>query len=153
MAIERLPAGTRGGGRMPGLLAKVVVPMMIRAHRRKGDTFRGMPVLYLTTTGAKSGQQRVAPVARFAEGDGWLVVASAGGARSHPGWYHNVVAHPDQVFIEVGGVRQHVHVQQLSGEERERAWRQVVAEQPGFEGYTRKTDRELPVLRLTPRVD
>jgi deazaflavin-dependent oxidoreductase (nitroreductase family) len=67
-----------------------------------------------------------------------------------PRLYHNIVAHPDQVQAEVSGTTYHVTVDQLEGEARERAWATVVASQPRFGSYTHKTDRVLPVLRLTP---
>jgi deazaflavin-dependent oxidoreductase (nitroreductase family) len=73
-------------------------------HRRSGDKFQGQDLLYLTTVGAKTGQKRQTTVARFPDGkDAWLVVASAGGSAHHPAWYHNIAAHPDQVWIEFGG--------------------------------------------------
>jgi deazaflavin-dependent oxidoreductase (nitroreductase family) len=77
-------------------------------------------------------------------------VASAGGTARHPAWYYNLVAHPDQVWAEVSGTRRQVAVDQLAGEARDRAWDQVVREAPRFWSYLDKTDRELPVLRLTP---
>jgi deazaflavin-dependent oxidoreductase (nitroreductase family) len=150
MTVQKLPSGTRGGRKPPGFLGRIMTPILIRIHRRSGDTFRGMPLLYLTTVGAKSGQRRTTPVARFDDGDGWIVVASAGGTAEHPGWYHNVVADPDQVSVEVAGRTHHVTVEQLEGEARERAWAKVVARSPRFEGYTARTDRVLPVLKLTP---
>lgn len=149
MAIEKLPAGSRGG-KFPRVF-RFLMPLMMRLHRRSGDHSQDMDLLYLTTTGAKSGQRRTRPMARIADGGSWVVVASAGGAQQHPAWYHNIVAHPDQVEIEIGGKKQPVEVQQLTGEERERVWAKVVSELPRFEGYLAKTDRELPVLRLTPR--
>src|SRR4051812_33932846 len=91
MAIEKPPTGTRGGRKPPGFLGRILTPVMTRLHRRQGDRFRGMDLLYLTTVGAKSGQRRTTPVTRFDDGDGWIVVASAGGTAQHPGWYHNVV--------------------------------------------------------------
>jgi deazaflavin-dependent oxidoreductase (nitroreductase family) len=79
-----------------------------------------MNLLYLTTTGAHSGRQRTTPVARFDDGaGGWYVVASAGGSASHPDWYHNLAAHPDQVWAEVGRAKRRVRVEQLSGAERD----------------------------------
>lgn len=125
--------------------------VMIKIHRRTGDKFQGMDLLYLTTVGAKSGQKRVSPVARFADGDdAWLIVASNGGSTHHPSWYHNLRAHPDQVQMEYGGATRPVTVEELSGAPREDAWRRIVAAQPRFAGYTKKTGRTLPVLRLTP---
>ena len=151
MPVQKLPAGTRGSRRPPRLIGKIMTPLLVRIHRRAGDQFQGMELLYLTTVGARSGERRTTPVARFDDGaGGWIVVASAGGTTTHPGWYHNIVAHPDQVSAEVSGTTHHVTVDQLEGEARERAWAVVVARSPRFEGYTAKTDRVLPVLRLTP---
>ena len=151
MPVQKLPGGTRGTRQPPGWLAKIMVPLAMRVHRRQGDTFQGQNLLYLTTVGAKSGETRTNPVARFDDGGGgWVIVASAGGTANHPGWYHNICAHPDQVRAEVGGKSHRVDVDQLEGEARERAWAVVVATQPRFGGYTQKTDRVLPLLRLTP---
>ncbi len=152
MSISKSPSGTRGARTPPRFLGRVLMPIMMRLHRRKGDRFNGMDLLYLSTVGARSGQPRTNPMARFEDGaGGWYVVASAGGAATHPAWYHNVVAHPGQVWAEVGGHKQHVRVAQLEGEEREKVWAQVVARAPAFEDYLSKTDRQLPVLRLTPQ--
>jgi deazaflavin-dependent oxidoreductase (nitroreductase family) len=123
---------------------------MTWVHRHTGNRMGSRPLLYLTTTGARSGQPRTAPVMRFEDGAGWVVCASAGRARTHPAWYHNVVAHPDQEYAEVDGTRHHVSVEQLAGPEREQAWQLVTTAAPQFGGYTTKTDRELPLLRLTP---
>lgn len=124
--------------------------VMVMVHRRSGDRFMGMDLLYLTTVGAKTGQKRQSPVARFADGDGaWLVVASNGGSSKHPNWYHNLMAHPDQVWIEVGGRSVRASVEQLEGPRRDEAWRRIVASQPRFAGYEKKTTRPLPVIRLT----
>ena len=150
MSFQKTPAGTRGAW-TPG--SNPVVRFVNRAmtgwHRRSGDKFQGMDLLYLTTTGAKSGQQRQSTVTRFADGDdAWLVVASAGGSAQHPAWYHNLAAHPDQVWIEFGGQRIRVTPVQLEGEERARAWDRITASQPRYAGYERKTDRGIPVIRL-----
>jgi deazaflavin-dependent oxidoreductase (nitroreductase family) len=151
MPVQKPPAGTRGARQSPGFLSRIFTPLMIRIHRRSGDRFQGMDLLYLTTVGAKSGKRRTTPVARFDDGGGgWIVVSSAGGTAQHPAWYHNIVAHPDQVWAEVGGTTHHVSVDQLEGEQRERAWGVVVATAPRFGGYPTKTDRVIPVLRLTP---
>ena len=151
MAVRKVPDGTRGVRTPPRLLGRLMTPLMVRVHRRGGDRFNGMDLMYLTTVGARSGEQRTVPVARFDDGaGGWFVVASAGGSARHPAWYHNVAAHPDQVWAEVGGTRRRVDVDQLEGPAREAAWEQVTRSAPNFKAYTAKTDRELPVLRLTP---
>jgi deazaflavin-dependent oxidoreductase (nitroreductase family) len=151
MSIEKPPAGTRGAKTPPSFVNKLLMPVMMRIHRRGGDRFQGNDLLYITTVGAHSGQQRTNPVARFDDGrGGWYVVASAGAAARHPAWYHNVAAHPDQVWIAFGGTKRQVSVEQLSGDERGEAWEQIVARSPSFGAYPHKTDREIPVLRLTP---
>ena len=151
MSVQKLPAGSRGSRQPPGFLGRIFTPLAIRMHRRAGDRFQGMDLVYVTTVGAKTGERRTTPVARFDDGGGgWVVVASSGGTAQHPGWYHNICAHPDEVWAEVGGKTYHVSVDQLEGEERERAWAVVVARSPRFQGYTTKTDRVLPVLRLRP---
>ena len=123
--------------------------LMIKLHRRTGDRFMGMDLLYLTTVGAKTGQKRQSPVARFPDGDNaWLVVASNNGSSHHPSWYHNLMAHPDQVWIDVEGRSVQATVEQLEGSARDAAWQRIVASQPRFAGYQQRTDRVLPVVRL-----
>src|SRR3954453_1912811 len=101
--------------------------LMIKVHKRSGDRFAGMDLLYLITVGAKSGKERVSPLARFADGDdAWLVVASNAGADRHPSWYHNLRAHPDQVWVETGGRRVHVRVEELDEERRRDALERVI---------------------------
>ena len=150
MSIEKLPGGTRGAKTPPRLLMKVLLPIMEKLHRRSGDRFNGSDLLYLHTVGARSGRPRTSPVARMDDGQGGvLVVASFGGAQQHPGWYHNIVAHPDQVSVEYGARTRRVTVRQLEGDERASAWKHITEQVPRFAGYETKTDRELPVLRLT----
>ena len=111
---------------------------------------RDRDLLYLTTVGAKTGQKRHSTVARFPDGeDAWLVVASAGGSAHHPGWYHNVAAHPGQVWIEFGGRQLRVTPTQLDGDARAQAWQRITQIQPRYAGYARKTDRVIPVIRLS----
>ena len=89
------------------------------------------------------------PVARFPDGeDAWLVVASAGGSAHHPAWYHNIAAHPDQVWIEFGGRQLRVTPAQLDGDARAQAWQRITQLQPRYAGYEQKTDRAIPVIRL-----
>ncbi len=140
------PGGCRAYECRMGLVKNI----MIMLHRRTGDRFMGMDLLYLTTIGAKTGQKRQSPVARFPDGDdAWLVVASNGGSAHHPAWYHNLMAHPDQVWIEMGGRTVRAAVEQLEGPRREAAWQRIVASQPRFAGYEKKTARPIPVVRLS----
>jgi deazaflavin-dependent oxidoreductase (nitroreductase family) len=91
-------------------------------------------------------------VAWFADGtDAWLIVASGGGSQ-HPAWHSNLMAHPDRASIELPG-RDAVPVtpQRLDGADREQAWQRIAAAQPRIAKYQSKSDREYPVVRLTPR--
>jgi deazaflavin-dependent oxidoreductase (nitroreductase family) len=150
MNFEKTPGGTRGA-RTPkaNAVTRVLMRGMTSWHRRSGDKFQGMDLLYLTTTGAKTGQKHQTTVARFPDGDdAWLVVASAAGSAHNPAWYHNIAAHPDQVWIEFGGQQMRVTPVQLDGQARAQAWQRVTASQPRYAGYERKTDRQIPVIRL-----
>jgi deazaflavin-dependent oxidoreductase (nitroreductase family) len=151
MSFEKTPGGTKGArGVGSNPVARTILRLMTSWHKRSGDKFQGMDLLYLTTVGAKSGEKRQSTVTRFADGDNaWLVVASAGGSASNPAWYHNIAAHPDQVWIEYGGQQYHVTPTQLEGDEREQAWQRITKAVPRYTGYEQKTDRAIPVIRLT----
>jgi deazaflavin-dependent oxidoreductase (nitroreductase family) len=151
MSFEKIPPGKRGNPAMrTNAFTRFMVSAMQRYHRFRGDRFMGMDLLYLTTVGAKSGERRQVTVSRFPADDGWLIVASAGGAKVQPAWYHNIAAHPDQVWAEVGGTSFRVRVDQLDGEQREDAWKRITTEQPRYLGYQSKTDRQIPILKLVP---
>lgn len=147
------PSGTKGGRqpRSGDALGRWVTQRAINQVRQKGKMpVLGFDALVLTTIGAKSGLERTTAVGRFPGEDGsWLVVASAGGARRNPAWYHNLAAHPDQVQVEMAGKKVAVVAEQLHGTERDEAWRQITA--PRFAKYPQKTDRALPVIRLVTR--
>jgi deazaflavin-dependent oxidoreductase (nitroreductase family) len=156
MAFEKTPRGTRGPN-MPSFISPAVKFMnnqMIRRFRRSaaggdGKTM-GMDRLVLTTVGAKTGQRRQTLLGTFPDGEGaWLIIASAGGQMKNPAWYHNLAAHPDQAQIEVGGNTVDVTATQLAGQERDAAWQRITAAQPRYAGYEKKTDRVMPVIRLT----
>lgn len=148
------PAGTRGA-RQPraGLMLRWVNKVAARRISRTGKMMGlGFNALVLTTVGRKSGLRRTTPVGWFPGPDGsWLIVASAAGAARHPAWYLNLAANPGQVEIEVKGRTIPVTAEQLHGAERAEAWREITAAAPRFADYQRKTDRELPVIRLSPR--
>ncbi len=121
-------------------------------HRLTGNKMSGQPLLHLHTIGAKSGQPRTSVVMAFPDGDdSWLVVASRGGTAGHPSWVYNIAAYPDRVEVEVEGRKAAVTAETLSGEERAAAWERITTSQPRFAGYQKKTDRQLPVVRLTAR--
>lgn len=112
-----------------------------------GGQFAGAPLLLLTTTGAKSGKERVAPLAYTRDGDRYVVIASKGGAPTHPDWYHNIVAHPD-VTVEVGTERFAARATVPEGAERDRLFDQQAAQMPNFAAYQRNTTRRIPVVVL-----
>ncbi len=144
-------AGTRGARQPRAGLMRLVNRRAASRIRRKGKMM-GFNALILTTIGAKTGTERTTPVGWFPGPDGSrLIVASAGGAAHNPAWYHNIAAHPDKVQIEVDGRTIPVTAEQLHGAEREQAWQQITTAAPRFGQYQRKTDRELPVIRLGPR--
>jgi deazaflavin-dependent oxidoreductase (nitroreductase family) len=119
--------------------------------RRKGKMM-GLNALVLTTIGRKSGAERTTPLGWFpGKDDSWLIVAAANGGARNPAWYYNIAAHPDKLQIETPGRKVSVIAEQLYGTEREEAWRQITAAAPRFAKYQQKTDRELPIIRLTPR--
>ena len=106
-------------------------------------------VLVLTHKGAKTGKVRTTPLMHFRDGDNVLVVASAGGAPEHPGWYHNLMANPE-TEINLNGDEIAVRARD-AGVEREALWPRVVAAEPRFEQYATKTDRVIPIVVLEPR--
>ena len=158
-AIRIPPKGTKGTG-MPGgkLLMKLFKPLAdmntSRFKNAKGPEqpkMMGFPILVLTTHGAKSGKEYSHALGGFPDGpDTWLIVASNGGGAAHPAWFFNIAKNPDKVWIQVGNRKLKANVESLQGEEREKAYARVVAVAPNYGGYLKKTDREIPVIRLTP---
>lgn len=149
-----MPKGSRGV-RMSGgvkVLIKGLNKLMAGRIGKSGKAFGSMPALVLTTVGRKTGELRRTPLAYIPDGDGnWLIIAAYAGAVNNPAWYHNIAAHPDRVSIELNGRTHDVIVAELHGAQRERAWQQIVAANDRFAKYQQKTDRQLPVIRLTAR--
>jgi deazaflavin-dependent oxidoreductase (nitroreductase family) len=148
------PAGTHGG-RQPraGLMLRLLNKTAVSRFRRTGKMM-GINGLILTTVGARSGAERTNPVGWWPGPDGsWLIVAAANGAARNPAWYHNIAAQPGNVQIEIDGRTIGVAAEQLHGAERAQAWQQISTAAPRFAAYQGKTDRELPVIRLSPRSD
>ncbi|WP_371664224.1 nitroreductase family deazaflavin-dependent oxidoreductase [Streptomyces sp. NBC_00280] len=109
----------------------------------------GMPVVLLTTRGARSGKIRRTPLMRVEHDGLYAVVASLGGAPKHPVWYYNVLADP-HVDIQDGPVRQDRVAREVTGEEKSVWWERAVAAFPQYAEYQKKTDREIPVFVLEP---
>jgi deazaflavin-dependent oxidoreductase (nitroreductase family) len=110
--------------------------------------FAGRQVLILTTTGAKSGQSRETPLVYSRDGDNIVIIASMGGAPSHPSWYHNIVANP-RVTIEVDGKKLQADAHIAEGDERRRLYDQHADLHDSFTEYEAKTGgRVIPVIVL-----
>lgn len=148
------PKGTRGVHMSGPTKAMVKWFNGLTAGRigRTGKAFGTMPALVLTTVGRKSGMERRTPLAYIPDGrDGWLIIAAYAGAVNNPAWYHNLSAHPDRVRIELDGRTHDISATELHGPDRDAAWERIVTANKRFAKYQDKTDRELPVIRLTPR--
>jgi deazaflavin-dependent oxidoreductase (nitroreductase family) len=118
--------------------------------RARGGEVEGsdrQPFLLLHTTGAKSGTRYVNPVAYQAVGDAFAVFGSRGGSSVNPGWYHNLVAHPDTV-VEVGAETIPVRARVAEGDERNRIWEEQKRRNPTFAAFEEKTTRSIPVVVL-----
>ena len=125
-----------------------------RVSTPEAAKFMGFPVLVLTTTGARSGKERNSVLGGFPESENaWLIIGSKGGAAGNPAWLHNLAAHPHKVWAQVGNRKFRAKVVSLRGKERDEAYARVAAAAPQYGGYLKKTDREIPVLRVTPAGD
>jgi F420H(2)-dependent quinone reductase len=124
-----------------------------RSGGQEGNTLldTGMPVIILTTKGNKSGKIRKTPLMRVEHDGAYAIVASLGGAPTHPVWYYDLLANPDAVAIQDGPEPFDVEVRELSGDERQEWWERAVADYPPYADYQIKTDRVIPVFLATRR--
>jgi deazaflavin-dependent oxidoreductase (nitroreductase family) len=109
--------------------------------------FTGLPLITLTTTGAKSGRPRSVPLVGIPDGERLILIASNWGQASHPAWYHNLKANPEVAVTRGGETRSYV-ARELAGVERKAAWAQAVALYPGYRGYAKRAGREIPIFVL-----
>ncbi|MEU1374270.1 nitroreductase family deazaflavin-dependent oxidoreductase [Streptomyces triculaminicus] len=115
----------------------------------QGTTMRGMPVIILTSVGARSGKLRKTPLMRVEHQGEYAVVASLGGAPKHPVWYFNLKAHP-RVELRDGTVRRDMVAREVEGEEKALWWGRAVEAYPDYDDYQAKTERDIPVFVLEP---
>ncbi|GAA3916457.1 nitroreductase family deazaflavin-dependent oxidoreductase [Actinoplanes auranticolor] len=113
---------------------------------------QGRPIILLTSVGAKSGKLRKTPLMRVEHNGEYAVVASRGGAPTHPVWYWNLVSNP-HVELQDGGVKRDYRAREVSGEERAVWWERAVEAWPPYAEYQTKTDRIIPVFVLSPLSD
>jgi deazaflavin-dependent oxidoreductase (nitroreductase family) len=121
-----------------------------RSGGKFGAKFRGAPVLLLTTTGRKSGQARTSPLLYLPDGADLAVVASYGGDDRFPAWYHNLVANPE-VSAEVDGKTVQLRATVADAATKARLWPELLKMYKTYDSYQKKTDREIPVVLLSPR--
>ena len=118
----------------------------------EGTEMRGMPVVLLTSVGAKSGKLRKSPLMRVEHGGEYAVVASLGGAPRNPVWYSNLKANP-HVELQDGPVKRDYTAREVTGDEKATWWDRAVAAYPDYADYQKKTDRQIPVFVLTPMAE
>ncbi len=125
------------------------VELFERTDGAEGNTMQGLPIIVLTTVGAKSGKIRKTPLMRVEHDGRYLVVASQGGAPTHPNWYYNLIADP-HVALQDGPDRRDYVARELDGAERDEWWARAVEAFPPYADYQRKTDRRIPIFLLEP---
>jgi deazaflavin-dependent oxidoreductase (nitroreductase family) len=129
-------------------------PEHVRVYRetggQRGYEWRGTTILLLTTTGRRSGESRTTPLIYRDDGDRWVVVASKGGAPAHPSWYSNLEADSDAT-IQVKDEQIPVRASKAEGDERQRLWSAMTEVWPAYDGYQKRTDREIPVVVFSRR--
>ena len=149
MAVEITPNGTYGPNMPPpprllrGIIYALITFMLTR---------QGVPVFKLTTTGAKTGKEHTTPLGYFPDGENaWLIVGSNGGSAKHPAWVFNLARNPDKAWIEIDHRKIQVTPESLKGAAYDKAWNEIAAKAPNYGAYKGKTDRIIPIIRLTPR--
>ncbi|MGD9754134.1 MAG: nitroreductase family deazaflavin-dependent oxidoreductase [Acidimicrobiia bacterium] len=119
----------------------------------RANTLRdtGLPIIVVTTKGARSGAIRKTPLMRVECGGEYALVASMGGAPKHPVWYFNLLAHPDDVWVQDGPAPFAVSIREVTGDEKALWWERSVAAYPPYAEYQAKTERQIPVFIASRR--
>jgi deazaflavin-dependent oxidoreductase (nitroreductase family) len=113
-----------------------------------GGYFAGIPLLLLTTIGARSGWPHISPLSYLADGGRYVVAAAAGGAVANPAWFHNLIVHPE-VTVEVGDESFEAWAVVTTGEERDVLFKRFTAQQPQLAVYQSRTARQIPMVAIT----
>jgi deazaflavin-dependent oxidoreductase (nitroreductase family) len=108
------------------------------------------PIFLLNTVGRKSGKKRATPLLYVVDGEDFVIIASKGGAPTHPAWYLNLMANPDAT-VEVEDRKVRVRAEEVDGEEKARLWQKMAELYPTYDDYQKKTKRQIPLLVLRPR--
>ena len=129
--------------------ARDQVDLYERSGGTQGTDLNGLPVIILTSLGARTGKVRKTPLMRVEHDGEYAVIASLGGAPKHPVWYYNLTANP-HVELQDGPVRKDYQAREVHGAERDTWWERAVAAYPDYAEYQKNTDRTIPVFVLTP---
>jgi deazaflavin-dependent oxidoreductase (nitroreductase family) len=151
-AIRRVAASGPGSWLAIRVLSRIDPPVfrMTRGKHTLSSLITGLPVVFLTTTGARSGKQRTSPVLAFPTAEGLVVIASNYGQARHPAWYYNLRAHPEGEML-IKGHPYRFRAIEADGERRERIWREGLTIYPGWSAYERRaTSRRIAVFILEP---
>lgn len=150
--IQKLAASSFGSWLLAGTLHKLDRPFLRLSDDRFSLTgiLAGLPVIVLTTTGARSGMQRRTPLAAVLDDEKIILIASSFGSSHHPAWYHNLKANP-RVQVKIQGEERDFIAREAEGEERQKYWDQAVELYQGYKNYRKKAEgRVIPVIVLTP---
>jgi len=150
--IQKLAATPFGIWLLSGTLYRIDKPLLHLTRNKTSFTsiLAGLPVIVLTTTGAKSGLRRQTPLVALAEEDRIILIASYFGSTRHPSWYYNLKANPE-VSVSHSGQSGHYLARLASGEERTYYWQIAASLYPGYQLYEQKAgDRQIPVVVLEP---
>jgi deazaflavin-dependent oxidoreductase (nitroreductase family) len=107
------------------------------------------PILLLNTVGRKSGKKRTSPLLYVMDGEDFVIIASKGGAATHPAWHLNLMAN-QEATVEVGDREVQVEAEEADPEDRTRLWQRMVEMYPAYDDYQKRTEREIPLLVLHP---
>ncbi|HST55987.1 MAG TPA: nitroreductase/quinone reductase family protein [Solirubrobacteraceae bacterium] len=140
---------TRLGAAGLRVVGKLNVPIYRATRGRLFGRLDRAPILLLTTTGRRSGQERTAPVVFLADGERVIVIGSNAGNERTPAWALNLLANPD-AQVQVRGTRRRVRARVAAGAERTELWQRVNEMYSGFEDYRERTDRDISVFVLDP---
>jgi len=109
----------------------------------------GLPSIMLTSTGAKSGEQRTTPLVGIPDGANYIVIASNFGKKNHPGWYYNILANP-KITVTMNGQSTPCTARQVYDNEKKQCWDKAIKIYPGYNSYQQRTGREIAVFVLEP---
>ena len=145
------PSEERFGTLAVRIMSVVNTALFKASGGRIGNKFmRGAPVCLVTTTGARSGEVRTTPLIYLADGDDVVIVASKGGMSHHPAWYHNLAKNP-AARVQIGSSVRDMVARRANAAEKAALWPRLVAIYRDYDDYQARTDRDIPVMILSPR--